>query len=283
MSYDIRIAYDGHDGIGEGPVWDDRTGELLRTVIDDGVVYALNPETGEQRVAAKADGELGSVVLCSDGSLVTFVDREIRHGAEVLAVAPPGHEGLRFNDCRVDPLGRIWAGTMTPSLTVGAAQLFRLDAPGAELVPILTDSTVSNGIAWTEDRMYYSDTIARRVDVFDWDGENVSNRRPFATPEEPYIWPDGLCLDAEGGLWLACYFSGALLRYAPDGRREEVVEMGVTNPTCPTFGGPDLRTLYVTSATHLLTDEQLAGEPHAGALLAFEPGVAGLPANRFAV
>jgi sugar lactone lactonase YvrE len=283
MSYDIRIAYDGHDGIGEGPVWDERRGELLRAVIDDGLVCALKPETGEQRVAAEADGELASVVLCDDGSLVTFVDREIRHGDEVLAVAPPGLEGLRFNDCRVDPLGRIWAGTMTPSLTMGAAQLYRLDAPGEPLITIFTDSGVSNGIAWTEDRMYYSDTLTHRVDVFDWDGANISNRRPFATLEPPYEYPDGLCLDAEGGVWLACYFSGSVLHFDPDGKLDEEVKMGVTNPTCPTFGGTDLRTLYVTSATHLLSDDQLAADPHAGAVLAFEPGVAGLPANRFGV
>jgi sugar lactone lactonase YvrE len=85
----------------------------------------------------------------------------------------------------------------------------------------------------------------------------------------------------DGGVWV-CLFSGAAVRrYRPDGRLDRQIRLPLTNPTCPGFGGPNLATLYITTARHRLTDQQLAAEPDAGSLLHLDVGVAGLPTNRF--
>jgi sugar lactone lactonase YvrE len=166
----------------------------------------------------------------------------------------------------------------------GVGSLYRL-APGGPLERVISGTTISNGMGWSlaGDRMYFIDSPTRRVDALDFDAATgeVSGRRPFAEIDRPGWLPDGLTVDAEGGVWVCFFGGGALRRYAEDGTLAAEVRLPVTNPTSPVFGGADLRTMYVTSARHHLTPEQLAAEPLAGAVLALEPGVAGLPGNRF--
>ena len=131
--------------------------------------------------------------------------------------------------------------------------------------------------------MYFIDSVTQRIDVFDFDGATgaISDRRGFADIPAAVGLPDGLVVDVEGGIWVCLFGGGAIRRYSEDGRLTEHLELPVTNPTCPAFGGPGLRDLYITSARHRLTDAQLAKEPHAGALLKLDPGVAGIAAGRF--
>jgi sugar lactone lactonase YvrE len=131
--------------------------------------------------------------------------------------------------------------------------------------------------------MYFIDSTTQRIDVFDFDGSggDVTNRRTLAEVDPADGLPDGLTVDAEGGVWLCLFGGAAVRRYGADGSLDAVVRVPVTNPTSLAFGGPGLETLYVTSARHRLSPKQLAAEPHAGAVLAFEPGVTGLPGNRF--
>jgi sugar lactone lactonase YvrE len=129
--------------------------------------------------------------------------------------------------------------------------------------------------------MYFVDSLTFRVDAFDFDG-TISGRRPLIEVDPTDGLPDGLAIDVEGGIWLCLFGGGAVRRYSPSGALDAHIPLPVTNPTCPAFGGPDLATLFVTSARHRLTAEQLGAEPQAGSLLAVEAGVRGLPANRFA-
>jgi sugar lactone lactonase YvrE len=132
--------------------------------------------------------------------------------------------------------------------------------------------------------MYFIDSTTQRVDVFDFDARTgaVADRRTFAEIDVADGLPDGMTVDAEGGVWVCLFGGGALRRYGDDGKLDAVFSLPVTNPTSAAFGGPDLSTLYVTSAWHRLSEAQLAAEPLAGAVFAIEPGVAGLPGNRFA-
>jgi sugar lactone lactonase YvrE len=213
------------------------------------------------------------------------VGRRIVVDDQVLAHVEDDRPGNRFNDCKCDPAGRLWAGTMSGEDAPGEASLYRL-APGAEIERVISGTTISNGLGWSTagDRMYFIDSTTHRVDVFDYDAGSgeISGRRAFAEMEPSDGLPDGMTVDSEGGVWVCLFGGGALRRYGVDGALEAHLELPVTNPTSPVFGGPDLRTLYVTSARHNLSEEQLAGEPLAGAVLALEPGVAGLPGNRFA-
>jgi sugar lactone lactonase YvrE len=151
---------------------------------------------------------------------------------------------------------------------------------------VISNTTISNGLGWSPagDRMYFIDSTTHRIDVFDYDAESgrIAGRRAFAEIDPSDGLPDGMTVDSEGGVWVCLFGGGAVRRYGEDGALEDHVELPVTNPTSPVFGGPDLRTLYVTSARHRLSEKQLAAEPLAGAVFALRPGVVGLPGNRFA-
>jgi sugar lactone lactonase YvrE len=284
-----EIALDAGDQLGEGPFWDDLRGELLRVDISRGLVHGWNPSTG-RAWRRECDGEVGAVLprAGADG-LVLAVGRRIildeGQDVRVLARVEEDRPGNRFNDCKCDPSGRLWAGTMSGERAPREASLYRL-APGGEIEPVISDTTISNGLGWSPagDRMYFIDSTTQRIDVFDYDAESgqIAGRRAFAEIDPSDGLPDGMTVDSEGGVWVCLFGGGAVRRYGEDGALEGHVELPVTNPTSAVFGGPDLRTLYVTSARHRLSEEQLAAEPLAGAVLALQPGVAGLPGNRFA-
>ena len=285
----VQIALDAGDQLGEGPFWDELRGELLRVDISRGLVHGWNPSTGGAW-RRECDGEVGAAVprAGADG-LVLAVGRRIvldeGEGIRVLASVEEDRPGNRFNDCKCDPSGRLWAGTMSGESSPGGGSLYRL-VPGGEIERVLSNTTISNGLGWSPagDLMYFIDSTTHRIDVFDYDAGSgaIAERRAFAELAPSDGLPDGMTVDSEGGVWVCLFGGGAVRRYAEDGSLEAHVELPVTNPTSPVFGGPDLRTLYVTSARHGLSDEQLAAEPLAGAVLTMKPGVAGLPGNRFA-
>ncbi len=285
----IHAPLDARDQLGEGPWWDARADALVRVDIARGLVHRWHPASGEETAIA-VEGEVGAAVPRAGGGLVLAIGHELvlrdPGGARrVVAAVEQDRPDNRFNDCRADPQGRLWAGTMSRTRAPGAAALHVLE-PDGRLAVAIAGTTISNGIGWSADgaRMYFIDSTTQRIDVLDFDGATgaVSGRRPFAAVDPADGLPDGLAVDAEGGVWVCLFGGGAVRRYGADGRLDAVVALPVTNPTCPAFGGAGLRTLYVTSARHRLTAPQLAAEPLAGALLALDPGVAGLPVNRFA-
>jgi len=285
----VRIALDGRDLLGEGPHWDADAAALVRVDIRRGLVHRWRPADGAVSTTV-VDGEVGAAVPRAGGGMVLAVGRalvlEDPGGARrVAARVEEGIEDNRFNDCRADAAGRLWAGTMSRSRRPGTAALYRL-APDGRLDVAIAGTTLSNGIGWSADgrRMFFVDSTTQRIDALDFDAATgaVSGRRPFAAIDPADGLPDGLAVDAEDGVWVCLFGGAAVRRYDARGRLDAVVALPVTNPTCPAFGGPGLTTLYVTSARHRLSAAQLAAEPHAGALLALEPGVAGLPAGVFA-
>ena len=146
-----------------------------------------------------------------------------------------------------------------------------------QLTPVLAGVSVSNGIGWSldESRMYYVDSLTCRVDVFDYDAASgtIGNRRVFAGVRRDGVVPDGLAVDAGGCVWVALWGGGALVRYRPDGRLEQILDVPAAHVTSCAFGGTDLATLYITTA---------AGPgAYGGALFSCWPGATGLPANPF--
>ena len=209
MPPDIRIAGHGRDQLGECPVWDDRAGELLHVDIARGHVHAWSPATGAARVEVH-DGEVGAVVLraCGEG-LVVAVERELRLAAggttRTLAAVESELDGTRFNDCRCDPQGRLWAGTMSRTRTHGVAALYRLD-PGEEITRVLSGRTISNGIGWSPsgDSMHYVDSTTQRIVTYDFDGSDgtIGEPRVRAAIDPADGLPDGLAVDRHGGVWV---------------------------------------------------------------------------------
>lgn len=281
-------ALPDRDQLGEGPSWDDRTDELTRVDIADGEVHGWSPQTGA-RWSFTLDGEVSAAVPRERGGFVlaaghALLSRDADGAVETIATVEAEVDDNRFNDCRCDPVGRLWAGTMSRSRRAGSAALYRVE-PDGEIEPAVAPTTLSNGLGWSPDgeRMYFVDSTTQRIDVFDYDVATgqVANRRPHAAIVAADGLPDGIAVDAEGGVWVCLFGGGAIRRYSSEGDLDMVVDLPVTNPTCPAFGGPLLETLYITSARHRLSPSQLDAEPLAGALLALEPGVAGLPASRF--
>jgi sugar lactone lactonase YvrE len=266
--------------LAEGPLWDARAGGLYWVDIPAGRVHFLDEADGHRRwdvgqpVGAVVARQSGGLVLAARDGFFAF--DPVTGQTSCLAAVEAGNPENRMNDGACDRAGRFWAGTMAQDEHDGAGALYRLD-PSHKVVQIIEGITVSNGIGWSLDErlMYYADSPTRRVDVFDYDpaAGTASNRRQFAVIEVDGAVPDGLIVDAEGGVWVALWGGSALHRYTPDGRLDQVIGFPSLNVTKCAFGGAGLDVLYVTAA---------AGPGEAeGALYRCAPGVTGLPANPY--
>jgi sugar lactone lactonase YvrE len=276
----VEVVGHGVDLLGEGPSWMAASGELLRVDIAAPAIVLRDVEAGTERRRA-LDRWGGFALPAAGGGIVASVGRDIIALAELdaeperLGSVEPGSPENRINDAVCDPLGRLWTGTVAP--VAGAGTLYRL--AGGEVRAMLGGIWQSNGIAFNRDatRMFYVDSPTQRIDAFDYDIDTgtLGPRRTFAAIDPADGLPDGLTVDADGGVWLALYGGGAIRRYTPDGTLDAHVPMPVTNPSSCAFGGADLGDLYVTSTRRRLTPEQLEREP-AGSLLRLRPGVFGL-------
>ncbi len=274
-----ELVADAHAQLGEGPLWDARTDELLWVDIPRGVVHRYDPRTGADR-PFDAGSYVGAVVPCAAGGYALAVAEGFAHASddgELTPLAAVGHgDTVRMNDGACDSRGRFWAGSMRLDEAAGGGCLYRLD-PDHSVETICEGVTISNGIAWSVDDtlLYYIDTPTQAIDVFDFDAGSgaVANRRQLVAVEGPGA-PDGMIVDAEGCLWVALWGGGAVRRYAPDGQLADVIEVPAAHTTKAAFGGPDLTDLYITTAA--------GHEPHAGGLFFAQPGVAGVPAHAYA-
>jgi sugar lactone lactonase YvrE len=286
---DAEVAVAAQSEVAEGPVWDTSRGLLWWVDIPVGQVHAVDPSTGARTWFDVGD-PVGAVGLTGSGGLVlALVDGFALTGADGQNLTRlPGfidRTAVRFNDGKPDPWGNFCAGTMAWDETGNPpGSLYRL-SPDGTVTELFGDVGLSNGLDWTDDRrlFYYADSNIGRVDLFDThpDTGALSGRRPFVTvPEADYV-PDGLTLDAEGCLWLAVWESGELRRFTPDGRLDTVVRLPARQVTSAAFGGPDLGTLYITTARQGYTDADRREQPHAGDIFACTPGVTGRPPNLF--
>jgi sugar lactone lactonase YvrE len=275
--------------LGEGPYWvpeddcllwvDIQRGQLHRTYFPAGETV-----TDDLGAVSAAFPALGGGILTAGGSklmLHTTAERGGHWVSRIVAEAP-AHAGIRFNDAGVDPAGRVWVGSMHIAEAEPLGELYRLD-PGGTLTTVVRDVTVSNGLGWSPDgsRMYYVDSPARRVDMFDYDpatGEAFA-RRVFTDLSGADGVPDGLTVDADGYVWVAMWGGGALRRFNPSGQPDAVLPVPVSRPTSCAFGGPGMSDLFVTTASVGLSDDERAAEPLAGRLLRLHPGPIGLPST----
>lgn len=275
--------------IGESPVWDPDSGELLWVDILLGLVNRFDPRTGKNRSFAIGQ-PVGAVACCLDGDLLLAV----RDGFAVLdstgqvrpVVDVEGSDSsARMNDGACDARGRYWAGTTTADRRPGAGSVYRLAADGS-VDRVLTGVTLPNGIDWSPNgrTMYFTDSATGCVDAFDFDlaSGKPSNRRHLIEIPEADGTPDGLTVDAAGFLWVALYRGGSVRRYTPTGTLDLVIELPVKLVTSCAFGDADLKSLYITTATRGLDSAALVAQPGAGGLFRVRPpGVAGVLSNRF--
>jgi sugar lactone lactonase YvrE len=270
---------------GEGPVWDARDGVLRYVDLLRGDVMAFDPRTmGLERthvsdvVAALRPRAAGGWVLALERAFAVTEPGSWVARPLVDAFHDPA---IRFNDGGCDAAGGFLCGTMAYDHARGAGTLYRL-APDGTVAEVLGGVTISNGFCLDPSGRlaYYADTPTGRVDVFDvgGDGASLSGRRPFVTVEAGAGWPDGLTVDADGGVWIALYGGGAVRRYLPDGRLDTVVAVATPHVTSCAFGGDDLGDLFITTTQEGLDP---AVDLLAGALFEVDPEVRGLPPRPF--
>jgi len=268
---------------GEGPVWSERWGGLRWVDMLAGDVLALRPDGGVERrhvgtiaAALRPRRGVGAVIGVERGFALEESGGTLTTLAELWT-----DTGVRMNDGGCDPDGRFYCGSMAYDKTPGAGALHRLDPDGSTRV-VLDHVTISNGLEWSPDgsRAYYNDTETYRVDVFDYDRDaGLVNRRVFAQVPPGEGRPDGLTVDAEGGVWVALNHSGTVRRYTPEGTPDAVVEVPPRQVTACTFGGERLDELFITTSRE---DMEPGDDPLAGSLFRATPGVHGLPVREFA-
>ena len=148
-------------------------------------------------------------------------------------------------------------------------------------VTMLDGISISNGIGWSLDGRFFfhTDSLDHSIYRYTIQGQQLSNKEVFYTP--PIGTPDGLTIDSDGNLWIAIWDGGRVVQLSHEGKELAQILLPVTRPTSVTFGGPDLRTLYITSASVDLPEDEKSAQPYAGALFSMRMDVVGLPANRF--
>jgi D-xylonolactonase len=262
---------------GERPVWHPTERRLYWTDIPAGRMFRYDPDSGHHEPVYQGRPVAG-ITVQTDGSLLLFLDRGTvvtwRDGRieRTIVEEVPADRGTRFNDVAADPEGRVYCGTMAEKDAGGKilryARLYLLHRDGS-LTTLLDNVITSNGIGFSPDlgTMYYTDTGVRTIWRFDYDRATgaITNQRPFVrVPDDPQEGkPDGLAMDSQGRVWSARWGGGCVVCYSPEGIEQQRIRLPTGQVSCPTFGGPDLSDMYITTAGG--HDKQQNG-PTAGAL-----------------
>jgi sugar lactone lactonase YvrE len=279
---EVRCVVDSADKLGEGPCWSPREGRLYWFDIKGARLNWLEPTAGRNgaydlpmRASAAAPMAAGGLLLATERGLAFF---DPRSGDTDLRQPMDLGPGFRSNDGVLLPDGCFWWSSMDDNGGARPGIIFRT-CPDGFTEPLIDGIHIPNSLAMSPDRrrLYLADSTKRTI--WAYDTADLSRREVFATVARG--GPDGSCVDAEGFLWNAEWGAWRIVRYAPDGRIDRVVEMPVAQPSCCMFGGEDLATLYITSAWEDLSEAARARQPLAGGLFAYEPGVPGLPLPLF--
>jgi pyruvate/2-oxoglutarate dehydrogenase complex dihydrolipoamide dehydrogenase (E3) component/sugar lactone lactonase YvrE len=277
--------------LGEGVRWDARYNELLRVDLLDGLVFRdrLNNSgelvhvrtyhvPGTVGALAPVHGDDGWVLAAGQGFAYLRPDGDLRLLSEVVPA------GARMNDAACDPQGRFWAGTTADDHHAGGGALYRMDGTG-RTEEVLSGLSISNGLGWSPDgtTMYLVDSGPRVIYAFDFDQDRgaISGKRVLVTVPEEMGTPDGMTVDAAGDLWVAMYGGCRINRYSPDGALRQTLPIPAEQCTCCAFAGPELKWLYVTTATEYWSEEQRRLEPTAGVVYRLPTDATGRPAEPF--
>jgi sugar lactone lactonase YvrE len=288
MELIARPVLEAHAALGEGPVWDSQKSVLHWVDINNNRVHTFNPESGNDTFIDVGEKVGCLVKRCARGGggfIVSLPETFAALNGDQLSPIAKLEQGLgnRMNDGKCDPAGRFWCGSMHPDFTEGAGNLWMMDTD-LSVEKKIEGVTISNGVAWSADAttMYYIDTPTGQVDAFDYDIATgaISNRR-LAVKNSWGGYFDGMTIDGEDNLYIAVWGGGCVLKINPRSGAllAKIIVPGVKNVTCCTFGGNDLKELYITSSGE---GADLKEEPNAGALFHISlPDSQGLPAFEF--
>jgi len=286
MTETARLLIDSKCQLGEGPLWHIGRQQLFFFDINEMELFAATAAGDiveswlfNEIVAAAAIVDDQTLVLATETGLKSF-DLSTG-GMNRINEIEADNAVTRTNDSRVHPSGAFWIGTMTKSeeeAAVGAVYHYR----AGTLTTLKSGIKIPNATCFSPDgrTAYWTDTPTKKIMKVETDpatGLPIGEWTLFADVEGHRGWPDGAVVDSQGYLWSARWGGSCVVRHAPDGSIDRVVEVPVSQVTCPAFGGPDLKTLFITTAAKNLSADQLAQEKVAGGVFAFDVDIAGLP------
>lgn len=275
--------------LGEGPIWDSRQQLLYWVDIYNHRVHGFYPATGRDEYFDVGD-VVGAIALAGDNKLIialrhqlAFLDTQTGVVSSIREIEAD-QENNRLNDGKCDPQGRFWFGSM--SSEANQAQLYRYDQDGS-LHIMETGLTISNGLGWSPDQktFYLTDSPQQKIFAYDFNATtgSISNRRTVVDLTHESFNPDGLTIDSEGYIWSAMWNGGCVIRFSPSGEEVARIKLPVPLATSCTFGGENLQTLYITTASVGLQQEEIDEYYYSGDVFAFQSQVAGLPSDSFRV
>lgn len=286
MKPDLALKWESE--VGEGPIWDPSSRELIWIDVTQGKIHRFNPSRGSNETL-NIPMHIGAVGLYSDTHLVAavrdgFATIDKGSGSLTYLNRLIDDTGIRFNDGKCDPFGNFIAGTMRYEPEPGTAALYSCN-PQGEVHEILGNIGLSNGLCWNEDGtlFYYIDTLTRQIREFQYREveSRITNGKvlyEFAASDGS---PDGMTIDSAGRLWVAMWGGGKVMCIDHDGELVHEIPLPITQPTSVAFGGADFKTLFITSAKYQLSESQLAQEPLAGSIFSLESTIAGVSEPMF--
>jgi len=286
-----ELAMQAANELGEGIVWSQSYSNVFWTDILGKTFWRFDPSTGLGR-SYRLDERLAHFAMLPNDTMVAgfasglayfnLQTSERTNIATIEADLPT----TRLNDAKLDRHGRLIFGTMdeNPNGSKPIGQVWSYDGQQAPRI-LFGGVRISNSIAFSPDGrlMYFADTPTRRIDVFDYDPSTgtPSNRRPFVACDAAGGYPDGSTIDAEGCLWNAEWGGSRIVRYTPEGKIDQIIEVPAPFVTCCAFGGRDLKTLYITTARVGMNQSDLQAAPLSGSLFAAELKISGLLDTQF--
>ena len=286
----VKVAFEIQSKLGEGAFWDHEQQRLFWIDIEGKKVHIYNPGNQKNKTY-DMPSRVGTVVPANKTEAVVALE----DGIYMLHLKTGELSGLsdvesdmpenRFNDGKCDPNGNLWVGSMHLKQSGPHANLYKVEGNGTA-TKMLDSVTISNGIVWSGNKktMYYIDTPTGHIRAFDFDADSstISNERIAVVIDESVGFGDGMAIDSEDKLWVALWNGDAVARFDPlTGKLMEKIQIPAHNVTSCSFGGPDLKTLYVTSSSLDMTEEEKKKYPMAGSLFEVDMSVKGVRGNYF--
>lgn len=279
-----NLILDCQNHHGEGIQWNSDDRRIWWTDIEGRCIWSFDPASGQSSQYPTTDRVCCFAPRQEGGFIVAFADRisllDLDTGREqAFYQFEPENPDTRLNDGRTDRQGRLIVGGMNEGSGAADSSVVRVEHD-LSVSLLFKGVSCANSICFSPDgkTMFFADTPDRQLVAYDYDTQlgQVSNRREHRSfANEPGL-PDGSCVDAEGGLWNAEWEGRRVVRVAPDGTIDQVIDVPVWKPTCCAFGGADLDTLFITTSRLFSDEKTLADEPDSGGLFAVKPGVRGV-------
>jgi L-arabinonolactonase len=285
-----ELVVDCRNAHGEGILWSHEHGLLMWTDINGERIWTFEPRSNDARsyptpgrvgCFAPRQGRPFTQLIAAFADAFALLDLSTGK-RELIACFEPELPATRLNDGRTDRAGRLIAGGMDEAALAPISSVWRVDSD-LSVRKLFGGVACANSACFSPDGrcMYFADSPTREIVAFDYDPATgaIGAKRLVARVDGI---PDGSCVDDEGCIWNAVWEGYRVERWSPKGMRLQVIEVPVRKPTCCTFGGEDLATLYITTSRLMEGEDDLSREPSAGSVYAVRPGVQGIPDQAFA-